>query len=116
MCPLAEERTRKRWLPQRPLHPTHEHVTLGHALLSVQDPQFLDGYTSGYLRYCRHDVAQPLSDTNICALLTGRQRNTTHTAIWNAGYIMGWITATHGIPRVQHVCKPRRQKQQAQMI
>lgn len=93
---------------QQPTSLAQEHVTLGHALLTVKDPQFLDGYTAGYLRYCRQDVMQSLSDTSIVALLVGRLHDSMHTTMWQAGYVLGWITAAQGLPRVQHVCKPRR--------
>jgi hypothetical protein len=90
-------------------------VTLGNALLTIGDPLFLEGYTRGFREYCRYDCTEPLSDIRIRRMMRKRQRNTTHAEMWNVGYVMGWITATHGIPRLRHLCKPvRHQWQQPQ--
>ncbi len=89
-----------------------EKVTLGNALLIIHDPLFLEGYTRGFREYCRSDSMTPLTDTSIGALIKKRQHNKTRSEMWNAGYVMGWITATHGIPRLRHFCKPRRHQWQ----
>jgi hypothetical protein len=41
-------------------------------------------------------------------MLAYQQRIDPSAAMWHAGYVMGWITAAQGLPRVQHLCKPRR--------
>ena len=89
-----------------------EKVTLGNALLTIHDPQFLEGYTRGFREYCRYDAQTPLSDSSIRALLRKRQHNKTRSEMWNVGYVMGWITSTHGIPRVRHFCKSCRHRQE----
>jgi hypothetical protein len=88
-------------------------MTLGNALLTIADPLFLEGYTRGFREYCRYDGKEQLSDVNIRRMLKRRQHNTTRSEMWNVGYVMGWITATHGIPRLRHFCKPVRHQQQS---
>jgi hypothetical protein len=100
--------------PQAPTQRDTPQVTLGNALLTIADPLFLEGYSRGFREYGRYDSTEPLSDVSIRALLRKRQRNTTHAEMWNVGYVMGWITATHGIPRLRHYCKPARHHWQQQ--
>ena len=89
-------------------------VTLGNALLTIGDPLFLEGYTRGFREYCRYDYMKPLSDVSIRRMLRRRQHNTTRSEMWNVGYVMGWISATHGISRLRHFCKPTRHNWQQQ--
>jgi len=89
-----------------------EHVTLGNALIAIHNPTFFEGYNSGFLRYCHADYQLPLTDTTIKNLL-GRQF-TAHSETWRAGFLTGWLTAMHGLPRIRHLCKPVRYRWQHQ--
>ena len=80
-----------------------EHITLGNALLSIRDPTFLEGYTCGYRHYSHYERTKPLTDKVIKGLV--KREHTGRSEAWRAGFIMGWLTATHGIPRIRHFCK-----------
>lgn len=91
-----------------------EHITLGNALIAIHNPTFFEGYTSGFLRYCRSDSQHPLTDTAIKQLL--ERQFTAHSETWRAGFLMGWLTAMHGLPRIQHSCKIVRYRGQQQSV
>ncbi|HEY7415660.1 MAG TPA: hypothetical protein VH593_10745 [Ktedonobacteraceae bacterium] len=89
-----------------------EHITLGNALITIHHPTFFEGYTSGFRHYRRSDYQQPLTDTAIQHLL--ERPFTEHCEMWRAGFLMGWLTAIHGLPRLQHSCKIARYRGQQQ--
>ncbi len=89
-----------------------EKVTLGNALMTIHENAFLEGYTSGYRRYRRYDFTKPLTDAVIKGLLKREYRG--RSEMWRAGFILGWLTAMHALPRVRHFCKTIRHRQQQQ--
>lgn len=73
--------------------PSSRSILLGTVTILLTTQQFVDGYQNGYLRFRLSGPSTRMTDYEVYTFLLTNLRDFHYPDRWNAGYVLGWITA-----------------------
>ena len=71
-----------------------EMLEVGNSIVEAEH-EFADGYCNGSLYYydTNHQLPRPLTSEALCSFMMDNLFDQRATARWNAGFVVGWVTA-----------------------
>lgn len=85
--------------------PASRSILLGTVTILLTNQQFVDGYQNGYLRFRLSGPSIRMTDYEVYTFLLTNLRDFHYPDRWNAGYVLGWITALVERPTWTMPCK-----------